>query len=107
MLTMLSAIVSLLSFRFRRRVSLELEVLAPRHQVAVLNRQRPGRPWLRQGDRLLWAWLYRAWTRCLKVMVLVKPATVVQWHRSRIPQVLALALTIATLRKAGCESRNS
>jgi putative transposase len=30
---------------------------------------------------LLWAWLYRTWPRCLKAMVLVKPATVVQWHR--------------------------
>ena len=81
MLTILSAIVSLVCSRFRRRASLELEVLALRHQVAVLHRQRPGRPWLRQGDRLLWAWLYRAWPRCLKVMVLVKPATVLHWHR--------------------------
>jgi len=61
--------------------SLELEVLALRHQLAVLHRQRPGRAWLGRGDRLLWTWLYRAWPRCLKVMVLVKPATVVQWHR--------------------------
>ena len=81
MLTILSATVSLVSFRNRRRASLELEVLALRHQVAVLHRQRPGRPWLRQGDRLLWAWLYRAWPHCLKVMVLVKPATVIHWHR--------------------------
>ncbi len=77
MLTILSAMVSLVSFRFRRRVSLELEVLALRHQVAVLHRQRPGRGWLRRGDRLLWGWLYRAWPRCLEVMVLVKPSTVI------------------------------
>jgi len=32
-------------------------------------------------DRLLWVWLYRLWPRCLEVMVLVKPVTVVQWHR--------------------------
>ena len=81
MLTILSAMVSLVSFRFRCRVSLELEVLALRHQVAVLHRQRPGRAKLGPGDRLLWAWLYRAWPRCLKVMMLVKPATVIQWHR--------------------------
>ena len=80
MLTILSAMVSLASFRFRRRASLELEVLALRHQVAVLHRQRPGRARLGPGDRLLWAWLYRAWPRCLKVMMLVKPATVIQWH---------------------------
>ena len=60
MLTILSAMVSLVSFRFRRRASLELELLALRHQVAVLHRQRPGRARLRQGDRLLRASLYRA-----------------------------------------------
>ena len=58
MLTILSAIFSLVSFRFRGRASLELEVLALRHQVAVLHRQRPGRARFRRGDRLLWAlWL--------------------------------------------------
>jgi hypothetical protein len=81
MFTILSAMASLVSFRFRRRVSLELEVLALRHQLAVLHRQRPGRAWLGRGDRQLWGWLYRIWPRCLEVMVLVKPATVVQWHR--------------------------
>src|SRR5277367_4705663 len=81
MLTILSAMISLVSFRFRRRASLELEVLALRHQLAVLHRQRPGRAWLRRGDRLLWCWLYRVWPGCLKVMVLVKLATVLQWHR--------------------------
>src|SRR5437762_1188635 len=81
MLTIWSVMVSLVSFRFRRRVSLELELLAVRHQLAVLHRQRPGRAGFRRSDRLLWAWLYRVWPRCLKVMVLVKPATVVQWHR--------------------------
>ena len=43
MLTILSAMVSLVSFRFRRRAYLELEVLALRHQLAVLRRQRPRR----------------------------------------------------------------
>ncbi len=57
MLTILSAMVTLVSFGFRSRASLELEVLALRHQVAVLHRQRPGPAWFRRGDRLLWAWL--------------------------------------------------
>jgi putative transposase len=33
------------------------------------------------ADRLLWVWLYRIWPRALHAMVLVKPATVIQWHR--------------------------
>ena len=81
MITLLSAVGSLLSFRVRSRASLELELVALRHQVTVLRRQRPGRPRLFSTDRLLWVWLYRIWPQVLNTMVLVKPATVVQWHR--------------------------
>ena len=81
MVTVLSALLSLLSFRFRGRASLELELIALRHQVTVLRRLRPGRPRLFSTDRLLWVWLYRIWPQVLNTMVLVKPATVVQWHR--------------------------
>jgi putative transposase len=81
MLALMSAVFSLLGCRLRSRMDLELEVVALRHQLMVLRRQRPGRPRLTLIDRLLWVWLYRLWPRCLKVMVLVKPATVVQWHR--------------------------
>jgi putative transposase len=81
MITLLSAVGSLLSFRLRSRASLELELVALQHQVTVLRRQRPGRPRLFSTDRLLWVWLYRTWPQVLNTMVLVKPATVVQWHR--------------------------
>src|ERR1700720_1601213 len=81
MIIILSALVSLLSFRFRGRASLELELIALRHQVTVLRRQRPGRPKLFRADRLLWVWLSRISPQALHVMVLVKPATVLQWHR--------------------------
>src|SRR6266853_6568451 len=80
--TILSAVVSVLSFRFRRRASVELELVAIRHQVSVLRRQHPGRLRLFSTDRLLWVWLYRVWPQVLNAMVLVKPATVVQWHRN-------------------------
>jgi len=43
MITRLAAVVSLLSFRLRSRAALELEVVALRHQLSVLRRQRPGR----------------------------------------------------------------
>ena len=81
MITILSTVVSILGFRLRRRASLELELIALRHQVCVLRRQRPGRLRLFSTDRLLWVWLYRVWPQVLNAMVLVKPATVVQWHR--------------------------
>ena len=82
MLGLITALPSLLVCRFRSRAALELEVVALRHQLAVLRRQRPGRPKVTSLDRLLWVWLYRVWPRCLKVMVLVKSATVVHWHRA-------------------------
>jgi len=81
MITYLSVLASLLSFRFRSRASLEVELLTLRHQVTVLRRQRPGRLRLFCADRLLWVWLYRIWPQALNAMVLVKPTTVVQWHR--------------------------
>ena len=81
MATILSALISLLSFRFRSRASLELELIALRHQMTVLRRQRPGRARLFSMDRLLWVWLYRLWPQALHAIVLVKPATVVEWHR--------------------------
>jgi transposase InsO family protein len=81
MLKLVRSIVSVLARRFRSRAVLQLENLALRHQLHVLRRQRPGRLRLFTIDRLLWVWLYRLWPRCLDTMMLVKPATVIQWHR--------------------------
>ena len=81
MLASFSELFSWLACRLRSRAALELEVIALRHQLAVLRRQRPSRPRLFSVDRLLWIFLYRVWQRCRDLMVLVKPATVVQWHR--------------------------
>src|SRR6266511_6470006 len=84
MITILSTVVSILAFRLRSRASLELELIALRHEVTVLRRQHPGRIRLFSTDRLLWVWLYRVWPQVLNAMVLVKPATVVQWHRKGV-----------------------
>ena len=46
-----------------------------------LRRQHRGRPQLSSLDRLLWVWLYRIWPQVIDAMVLVKPTTVIQWHR--------------------------
>jgi putative transposase len=80
-ITILSALVSVLSLRFRSRASLELELVALRHQLGVLRRQRARRHRLYSADRLLWVWLYRVWPRVLDGLVIAKPATVVKWHR--------------------------
>ena len=81
MLALISTLLYWLACRFRSRAELELELIALRHQVAVLHRQERRRLQLRSIDRLLWVWLYRVWPSCLRTMVLVKRATVLQWHR--------------------------
>jgi putative transposase len=81
MFTILSTLVSMLSFRVRSRASLELELIALRHQLIVLRRQRPCRLRLFLTDRLFWVWLYRIRPQLLDTLVLVKPATVIGWHR--------------------------
>jgi hypothetical protein len=59
MVTILLAVVSIIAFRFRSRAALELKLIAFQHQLAVLRRQRPGRPQLSPLDRVLWVLLYR------------------------------------------------
>ena len=81
MVAILFAIISIFAFRLRSRAALELKLVAIEHQLAVLRRQRPGRPQLSSLDRLLWVLLYRIWPKVIDAMVLVRPATVVEWHR--------------------------
>jgi hypothetical protein len=55
MSTILCALASIFEVRIRSRASLELELVALRHQLTVLRRRRPGRPQLSSLDRLLCA----------------------------------------------------
>jgi len=66
---------------FRSRSDTALEVLALRQQVAVLKRKRP-RPPLNSLDRFFWTALQRLWSRWTDVLVIVKPETVIGWHRA-------------------------
>ena len=65
----------------RSRTALHLEILALRHQLRVLERSRRPRLRLTVVDRLLWIWLSRIWTDWRAALVLVKPETVIAWHR--------------------------
>ena len=64
----------------KSRRDLALENLALRHQLMVLQRQ-PGRPRLKDRDRLFWVCMCRRWQSWHRALVLVQPATVVKWHR--------------------------
>ena len=75
------AVLVALGVFFRARADTALEVLALRQQVAVLKRKRP-RPKLNGLDRLFWTALRHGWSRWLDVLVIVKPETVIGWHRA-------------------------
>ena len=81
---MMSVLISLLATLrglVRSRAALHAEVLALRHQLLVLQRSRPRRLRLVNADRWLWAWLSRSWTDWRAALVIVKPETVIAWHR--------------------------
>jgi len=78
----LASVLAFLSSFIRSRASLQVEILALRHQLAVYQRHS-ARPRLRPSDRLLWSWLSRIWTSWEDALVLVKPATVISWQRRR------------------------
>jgi putative transposase len=65
----------------KSRAALQLENVALRHQIAVLQRSVKKRPRLHAADRLLWVWLSRVWADWRSSLVIVKPETVVAWHR--------------------------
>ena len=63
----------------RTRAQLQLEILALRHQLSVLQRQQDRRPRFTSFDRIFWVWLYRLWPGCLDALAIMKPETVVRW----------------------------
>ena len=65
---------------FADRAALHTEILALRQQVAVLKRKRP-RPLLRKADRVFWVILSCLWPGWRHALVIVRPETVIGWHR--------------------------
>ena len=81
MISVLISVLTTIRGFVRSRVALHVEVLALRHQVLVLQRSRPRRLRLLRADRWLWVWLSRSWIGWREALVIVKPETVVSWHR--------------------------
>src|SRR5260370_11709627 len=77
---MLTELVAALSSVFKTRAALQLENLALRHQLGVLHRSVK-KPKLTPLDRLLWAWLCGVWADWRSALIVVKPETVIAWHR--------------------------
>src|ERR1700682_6284685 len=67
---------------FRLRASLEAENMILRHQLNVLRRKSQKRPTFGMLDRLIFAGLYRLAPKVLGALAIVKPETVIKWHRA-------------------------
>jgi putative transposase len=81
MCNVLKSIFAGLASTLQTRASLQLEILALRHQLAVLRKSNRKRLRLRASDRLLWVILSRFWAQWRNCLLLVKPDTVMAWHR--------------------------
>jgi putative transposase len=80
MAAILLSLLGALRSAVRTRSDLVIENLALRQQLAVFERHGPCRR-LAHADRLFWIALSRFWSCWREVLVVVKPATVVGWHR--------------------------
>ena len=67
---------------FRSRAALEAEILVLRHQLNVLQRKSPKRMTLTGIDKLLLVGLYRLAPGTLDALKIIRPATLLRWHRA-------------------------
>ena len=81
MLALLLNLLTPLRSALRTRAELAIENLALRQRLAILRRSSP-RPRLRLTDRAFWIALSQVWSRWADALVIVKPDTVVRWHRA-------------------------
>src|SRR6267142_3657038 len=81
MVTLACAVVAYLRSLFLPRHKLALEAVALRQQLAVFKRKQT-RPKLDRLDRLFWIVLRRLWEGWSEALIIVKPETVVSWHRA-------------------------
>jgi hypothetical protein len=82
MFALLCFVLAVLASRFKSKSRLEAENVALRHQVIVLRRQVRGRVVVTNGDRLFFIQLYRWFPSVLDVITIIRPETLVRWHRA-------------------------
>src|SRR5580692_5884288 len=91
------ALIAFVTSSFRTRTALQAEILALRHQLAVFQKNAPLRLRLQPSDRLLWILLSRWWPGCRHSLHIVRPDTVIAWHR----RAFAWYWTRKSLRRPG------
>jgi transposase InsO family protein len=82
MIRLLCFVLAVLTSPFKSKLRLEAENAVLRHQLVVLRRRLHGRVRLTNGDRWFLIQLYRWFPPILKVLTIIRPETLVRWHRA-------------------------
>jgi len=82
MLAILHLLAMFVADLFKSRRRLEAENLFLRHQLRIALRRAPARLRLRGCDRALLVWITRIWPNLLDLSQVVKPETILRWHRA-------------------------
>src|SRR6516164_1738713 len=82
MIALLCFFLTLFASPFKSKSRLEAENVALRHQLIVLQRRVSDRVQLTNGDRFFLVMLYRWFPSVLKAITIIRPETLVRWHRA-------------------------
>src|SRR2546430_4716579 len=82
MVALISFLLNMVASLFKSKSRLEAENAALRHQLIVLQRKVRGRVRFTNSDRLFFVQLYRWFPSVLKAVAIIRPETLVRWHRS-------------------------
>src|SRR6478736_7628056 len=86
MIALLCFVLTVFVSPFKSKSRLEAENAALRYQLIVLRRKMRGRIRLTNSDRLFLIQLYRWFPSVLKVITVIRPETLVRWHRAGFRQ---------------------
>src|SRR3984885_11209603 len=82
MVALMCFVLAVLALPFKSKSRLEAENAALRHQLVVLRRKVRGRAQLSNNDRWFFVQLYRWFPSILEVVTILRPETLVRWHRA-------------------------
>src|SRR5450759_290771 len=82
MVALLCFVLAVLASPFKSKSRLEAENAVLRHQLIVLRRKVQGRVQLTNNDRWCLIRLYRWFPSILNVLTIIRPETLVRWHRA-------------------------
>src|SRR5437867_13326338 len=114
MIEFLRLLLDIIASFFKPRTKLVAEILVLRQQLNLILRQVSKRPQLSNTDRFLFVWLYRWFPSVLSAIAILRPETIIRWHRTgfqsywrgRSPQPVGRPrIPVALRKRIGAMSR--